>query len=611
MKTALVPLLAALLAFPALAPAAPSLPAPDGGLAWTNEGSPGGGPVQSLGGPGALLVASHWQGGTYRSTDSGLHWQHVDNFPEVVEADVAWSPVDPLIGFVAGFGGVARTTDGGLTWTHPIVSPASYRIATFPTGEVVVTARDSNWFTDVLVSNDHGATWRDLNAPLPQFTSIYGLAFGRTAEEVVVMSISKLWYTHDDGATWTEQAMTVGLDLARAAEGTLWKATAPLQKSTDGGVTWQDADTPGESNPHTLGVGHGRVYAASAEGLVMTADGGATWEVLGFPEVGFAATSVVPDPADPLAVFITHESLSILRAKQTATGWVLESRTAGLPPVEVRALGQSHDGALLLAGGPLGLWASRDGGASWAHTGAAMGLQVVYAAAGNSDGTVAYAGGQNAIFQNFLVISRDGGQTFTGMSFDMAGDARVVGIATHPTLPGTAWVAVMSDLGVSRAFETTDAGVTWTEALASEPRIQGIAYHAPSGSLLVATELGVQARDVGGVFLPRTAENARAVASGGALAVAGGQGRVWRALPLDVTVVLLPWATGVQPSHLAASPDGSAAWAAAGGKLHRCAGEAGACQDVSPPSTVVGSMVRADGAVVMAAGPQGVWRAEL
>jgi hypothetical protein len=602
----------ALAAVPALPPAPP---AQAEAVAWSNERSPAGGPVQSLAGDADVLVASHWYGGTYRSTDGGAHWQHIAGFPDVVEARVAWDPTDGQRGYVAGFGGFARTTDGGLTWEHVFTDTVSYRVAVGPSGRVLTTIRDADWNQKVMSSTDGGATWRDMGAPLPQFTSIYGLEFGRTEQEVVVMSISRLWYTHDDGATWTQQLHNVHLDLERTEDGALWRAADGLQRSLDGGATWSPVDTPGDPNPVLLGARPGGLLAASSAGIMATTDGGATWTWVGFPGVAFASTSLSADPRDPQAVFVTHENLGILRiAPDGQGGFALQGRTAGLPPVEVRVLGGSADGSILLAGSPFGLYASRDGGMAWEHTGQAIGLMTLHSVGANHDGSVLYAGGNNAIFQNFLLSSRDGGKTWTGSHFDVGGDSKVVGIATPPDQPLTAWIAVQPQFGNSRVFETQDGGLTWTQ-VHSGSRIFSIAHHAPTSSVLAGTIDGVKARDALGQWTLRSHGDAFAVSSAGGSAYAAGEAlRLWRSVPLGLGAVFAPH-TDLQANvlSLAAFPDGTGVLAGTNqGKVLRCpAVPLVHCADLAFPEQARAVLLSADGSKAFAANANGVWTATL
>lgn len=569
---------------------------------WSNAESPGGGPVQGLGGSSSVLVASTWTNGAYQSFDGGRHWSPIVGFPSVSEARVAFDPTDADVGYVYGFGGVAATTDGGLTWAHVVDSAVSYRLAIGPAGVVAASMRDAEQWTHVLLSHDHGATWTDVGFPAPnQWMSLYGLAFGATADDIVVMDISNMWVTHDGGATWTTQRHSF-LDLARAPDGTLWASGFSVAKSADGGDTWTSVPAPHAGRPIAVGA-DGRVFLAGWGGLVTSADGGATWVDLGFGDAVWGATQMVVDPEDPTAVLVADEFIGIGRVSPAG----YEGRTTGLQAIDVYALGAAADGSVLLAGGPLGVYASRDGGDRWTHTGAGAGFLGVTAVGASHDGSVLLGGGSTRVFNPFVAYSRDGGATWNETSLDLGGDGRIMGFAFDPADARHAFAAVTMDLANSKLIETTNGGASWRIALELPVmKIRDVAWDAAAGAPIVATEVGVLQYDGAGLFTPRGVTM-------NTWSVAAHDGRSWSNGPEidlwsgDGGAPHAPWAdAGAYVVDLSAESR-DVVWAAlVGGGVARCAQLA--CEDRSTPHEAQAVLVGRDGAVFAATLGGGIYR---
>lgn len=570
--------------------------APAESLGWTREGSPGGGFVQGLGGSAAVLVASTLHHGAYRSFDGGLLWEPIPSFPPVTEARVAFDPRDPLVGYVYGFGGVARTQDGGHTWTHVVENVVSHRLAIGPEGGLAASTRDAAGYQRVLYSGDGGASWLDLGLPEDRWSSMYGLAFGRSEDEVVAMSFSKMWVTHDAGASWVESRHE-SRDLQRAPDGTLWRAGWTLERSVDGGASWALAPAPDAASPIAAGS-DGALFVPTATGVLMTQDAGATWENLGHGELAWGATQLLVDPADASALLIADEFVGITRISPSG----VEGRTTGLPPVEVLALGASRDGSALLAGARTGAYVSRDGGASWRHTGVGAGMLATTSVAASHDGAGLLAGGQNRVFQPFIAASADGGTTWRTVPLNIGGDGFVAGLAFAGESTRVAYAAVTMTLTWSSVVRTTDGGRSWDEILSIPEPIRDVAWDDAEGVLLVATGKGVLEHRAGAWALRGATLNTWTVAAEAGRSWSNGPGpSLWGA----GAGIHRPVAdTGAFLVDISAEPGGAAVWAAdTAGHVSRCTPGAplGACERAELPGEARAVLVRPDGGRVFVA----------
>lgn len=564
---------------------------------WSNADSPAAGEVQAVGGAAGVLIASPATGPALRSTDAGLHWAAIAGFPPVTRGRVAFDPADPARGYVAGFGGVARTEDGGVTWTRVLDVARAARLDLDRHGRVLVGARFADASNHLLLSADHGATWQELAAPFPPEVPICGVAFGIAPGNLLIQTDQRSWYTTDLGATWTETP-DAGFDFAMEDTGVVWRADQlGLERSTDGGATWVPLDPPGFGTAIGPRRGGG-VWLASTAGLLETADG-ATWTNHGHLAAMLGTHGLAPDPTEPGVVWATDARRGIARlAPDGAGGLAFEGRTRGLPATAIDVLGGSADDAVLLAAGPVGLFASRDGGADWRHTGAGLGYAALRAVAAAPGGAAAYVGGRTMLGEPVVEAA---GPTLRFQATVLPGLGEVVGLAAPAA--GQAFAAVRRGAGGGTVYHTGDGGATWASLLDVPVGLTDAAWHAPERALLVGTEAGLLGF-ADGAWTLRSGPWARHVASDGAQVIAEGLGGgLWRSVAAGAP---LPWTTG--PGAVAdVDARGSDAWAAdAAGAVWRCAGPAGAsCAVAGPPA--VSTAVHRGAWRVLAGSGVGVW----
>jgi len=603
----LLPTLAGLLL---LAPAAwiGDAKEPDPSPIWTQDGTPAATAVQSVGGADGVLIASTFANGAYRSTDGGLHWVPIPGFP-VVRGRVAFDASVSGLGYVAGYGGVARTLDGGLSWSLVYASARAARIDVGPGGIVLIGTHEADGTNHAVRSVDHGATWVDLAAPMPSQQALCGVAFGADEQQLMVMTNFTSFFSADGGTTWTETNGSA-LDFAIEATGVVWRSGLNhLERTHDGGATWESVQPPAFGIAVGPRAGSG-VYLATPIGLLRTRDGTA-WDNLGFADAMAKVHGLAPDPLDPEVEWITDEVVGIARVSPSAGGVAYEGRTTGLPPVAVNTVGGSPDGSLLVAAGPGGIYASRDGGLRWAHTGAGYGRLALDSVAVSPEGLRILVGGRNFLGGPEVLFSGDGGATFAAveLGFLLPDSGTVRGLAFGAE--GRVDAALRGDHAAGQVATSGDGGATWTSLLdLPGAAIQDLAWWAPGGTLLVASDVGLLAYDAPGAWSARGPAGL-AVASRGtwALASVNATGALWRSLPGLPTPILIPWTETGAVAHLAAAPDG--AWAVtAGGDLLRCAGRPlhGDCADAGPPATVRAVWDDAPHARVVAATDTGVWR---
>src|SRR5438445_383643 len=154
----------------------------------------------------------------------------------------------------------------------------------------------------------------------------------------------------------------------------------PRAVSTGGGQCWsvrsQYARFSGMPEPDGRSTGnliavdavHGNLYAASYDqGVLRSVDDGATWTSLGL--AGVRLRGLALDPADPEVLYVGTLGQGVYTTT-SATGAGSLVALAGSPAnaEEVAVAG----GTVFVAGGAAGVFASSDGGQTWAQSGSSV-----------------------------------------------------------------------------------------------------------------------------------------------------------------------------------------------------------------------------------------------
>lgn len=112
--------------------------------------------------------------GIFRTADGGATWSAV--LDHGVIGRPYRDPEGAMYWMLAGGGGMASSTDDGATWTmmpSSAISPSADNFVVLPDGRFVTIS--DNY---VIISADHGASWRIVDAPLPYDPN--GLAYSPT-----------------------------------------------------------------------------------------------------------------------------------------------------------------------------------------------------------------------------------------------------------------------------------------------------------------------------------------------------------------------------------------------------------------------------------------------
>ncbi|WP_158277501.1 YCF48-related protein [Opitutus sp. ER46] len=244
---------------------------------------------------------------------------------------VAVDPRDPRRIYIAGNNGVMRSTDAGRTWK-------------------IVTSWDMTEGKDINV---------DPHAPDHVYVALPdGIAVSRDAGET--------WHRAQAGI---KRAYTQSIIVDRTRAGRVLAGTElGIYLSEDGATTWTKVFASTKTvhdvrqSPHDPRV---FLAATQAEGLQRSTDGGKTWQEL--TGVGRAHTlhNVGFDPADPRRLIVAGWNCGVLVSEDDGATWT--PRNDGLPNAQVWRVGVDPDfpGRLYASVNQSPVYASDDFGRTW------------------------------------------------------------------------------------------------------------------------------------------------------------------------------------------------------------------------------------------------------
>ncbi|MCM2270379.1 MAG: hypothetical protein NDJ75_09775 [Thermoanaerobaculia bacterium] len=520
----------------ATAPSAPDTvyAATAGGGVWRSDD---GGGNWSLAGPAALRGVRWiavdpsdarvlWAGsesrgggsGLWRSADGGATWKAVaDSYPggrvQATGARIAFAPSQPKTILVASTNLHYRTDDGGKTWRDfRVPNQDAYAFAFHPADAKIVYAAGRGDNQHVARSADGGKTWRQVGVGLGTI-SLERLLVDPAAPDTLYAAggtFAKLFKSTDRGDRWSELALPVGgtsdlYDLALAPGGVLWAATEDgLLKSADGGATWTRADRgTGRYWLKAIAVdprdGARLVAGAGGDGIYASRDGGANWTPSGTGLHAAWGERLWGAPGS--ASLFAQLSIGLFR--HDGRGW--SEVTAPFSDGKKAEV----DGFLFDAASPQTIYAfdtskyfrSTDGGARWQEVeqkgpsmrdmmkGSLDSPEFASMAQERGNPKVLYAGAWSNDGPGTSVYkTTDGGKKWTPAGQGLPGGERVERLRAGAA--GTLF-AVVDDHGV---FRTTDGGASWSPAGAGLPdaELHELAVHpGQTDRLFAATEKGL------------------------------------------------------------------------------------------------------------------------
>ena len=190
--------------------------------------------------------------------------------------------------------------------------------------------------TGIRVSTDHGATWREVAAPLPRRYVSAIVADRLKAGRIVAGTDIGLYATFDSGRTWTLSG-AAGFQIMRIAQ-----------------------------SPHDPQL----VLAVTQQGgLFRSDDGGNRFESSGRVGVGDNLYDIAFDSTDPKRIALCGWGPGVVVSEDGGKTW--QSRNAGLPSHEIWSIAfdPDHPGRLYASAHEDALYVSDDAGRTWRQDG--------------------------------------------------------------------------------------------------------------------------------------------------------------------------------------------------------------------------------------------------
>ncbi|MCG2767059.1 MAG: hypothetical protein L6435_01580 [Anaerolineae bacterium] len=389
----------------------------------------------------------------YRSTDGGVNWTTSVSMTFGVIQDLTVHPTDTETAVAGGgdFPNVAmlyRTDDSGATWTEVFSYTAE---GAYPTVNAVLIhpTTPSTW----LLSHD-------------------GEVNGEWG--------SYIWYSPDDGVTWTE-VYSITNDypdsLVASADPTVVYASTwngNFHRSTDGGETWEAVITDGSAGRGLVlepnDTLYTYIYTSSGSEVRVSTDGGDTWETAGDlnGDVGTLAIDLGPTPA---ALYAGLQTSGVYKSVDGGITW--EERNSGIDtlvqPCDIDVDPRNLD-VILVAADTGGGWLTTDRGETWQ---ALATPHMACFAINPEDPNIVYGGGYDC-GHGAVLRSEDGGLNFTPVytaPFILpdcsGGDQGILALAIAPSKTTTVYAAGRDQPNWESAraviLRSLDDGYSWTE----------------------------------------------------------------------------------------------------------------------------------------------------
>ena len=257
-------------------------------------------------------VMTHSGDGVYKSTDAGKTWQKIGLDLTQHIARISIHPQDPNTVFVAAQGalhsksterGIYKSSDGGETWKKVLYvddktgctdlsmdmhNPRILYASMWEHGRLPWKVVSGGPGSGLYKSVDSGETWEKMSEGLPKDMGKMAISVCRSNPEKVYALIESDWEKNagglyvsmNAGKKWTQ--VTDNHRLIQRSwyyikvfadpqdENTVYVMSAPALRSTDGGKTWEDLDTP-HGDHHDLWIN-----PKNAKNIVIADDGGAS-----------------------------------------------------------------------------------------------------------------------------------------------------------------------------------------------------------------------------------------------------------------------------------------------------------------------------------------------
>jgi len=298
----------------------------DGGQSWQQILHPDLNPIMQDNGANVVIspdsdtlyVCSY---GLYLSTDAGTNWAAVSEFTEKWVNEIAISPSEPSIMYVAtNQDGVYKSTDGGGNWkaSNQGLPATCYFVVAHPKNAGRIFAASTG---GVYESADSGVTWELIGLAAQEVRQI--LFDPANSNILLAASSGGVYKTVDGDKSWAQllNSNIVSIAIPPSNPKIIYVGTPDdFYKGIDGGNFWKQIDMPQKYHIYSIAVDSANlnivyVYMYFKDsnvyqwGLWKSADGGSNWEKLRYEGDGWLRPQkVAADPTVPNAVYLASDN---------------------------------------------------------------------------------------------------------------------------------------------------------------------------------------------------------------------------------------------------------------------------------------------------------------
>lgn len=296
-----------------------------------------------------VVYAATSGGGVWRSDDGGKSWSLPGD--EMTSRNVEWIVVEPnnpasvWVGTGTGSGSIWRSGDSGATWkvlggSYPggLLRPVGYPVVFVPAQPKTIFLPSTNLHYR---SDDGGKTWRDFRVPNQD---AYVFAVDPRDAKIVYaggrgdsLNLSR---STDGGKTWRQTGIGLGKNSLRTLlidpsnPTTLYAAGGVFTsvfKSTDSGDNWTELKLPvgGTSDLYELSMDPqdgNTLWAATEDGLLVSRNGGDSWQISDQGMGNYLAKSVAFDPRNSQHLIAGTGGTGVYASNDGGDSWSQSSR---------------------------------------------------------------------------------------------------------------------------------------------------------------------------------------------------------------------------------------------------------------------------------------------
>jgi photosystem II stability/assembly factor-like uncharacterized protein len=445
---------------------------------------------------GSVLYAAGLDGGLTSTSDLGKNWRSRVKGLQNVFVGGLYSAADSSGAklYAATEYGVFGGVGTGPVWSAPGLHRRVFAVQGSPNDPQTLFAGTES--AGVWKTSDGGTTWiPSYSGVIPE--RIYAIQASQTDPTVVYAGTSTgVFASADGGRSWNPPStvniptvLSIGIDPQSSLTAYFGSLGGQIYKTTTAGasvllVFKTNEDTDNITQIKVSPQVSNRVYAITASGyMVVTSDGGVTWNLAGPDDV--RVTSVDIDPHSPWLIYVGTVARGVYKSEDYGISW---------RPLGDEVMGTVYSIAVdsrnpmnLYAGGEGYVYGSGDGGLTWTNLSNGLPPRPVTTVLTDPfNPGVLYTSVQS----RGIFVSCDGGNFWQASSQDLVSDTSTA-IAIDPLYTSRLYAGSQAK-GV---FVSEDAATTWVASTDGMTLfVRGIAFDAANPHTMYAGSL------LGGVF---------------------------------------------------------------------------------------------------------------